>query len=287
MPITIVIADDHGLVRAGLRNLLNAEAGFHVIGEAADGDSALGLAGKLQPDILLADLSMPGADGIEIARALRAQASATRVMLVTMHEDDGLVREASAAGARGYISKRAAEAELIRAVRVVASGGEWLPCQALAPTRSAGSQREVPHFSPAGSGAGPSLPSRAQISLDQKVDAVAPWRGTRDCSESAGGTSQARSDAVQSQSPAGTPFNVDLQRDARPLTEDGRDRPSLGEDELALLRLVAEALPDEQIAGALGTVVANVATARQALADKLGCKGRVALIHYARDHALA
>ncbi len=73
MPIAIILADDHGLLRAGLRNLLNAEADLRVVGEAADGDMALHLVLERKPDVLLADLCMPGPGGIEIARALRAQ----------------------------------------------------------------------------------------------------------------------------------------------------------------------------------------------------------------------
>lgn len=246
MPIAIILADDHGLLRAGLRNLLNAEADFRVVGEAADGDIALRLALEGEPDVLLADLCMPGASGIEIARALHAQASTTRVLIVSMHEDSGLVREAAGAGAAGYVSKRAAETELIQAVRVVAAGGTWWPGPALcqgnaARTGCARTQEWLP------------LPPRNPTPLP-----------------SPGAQSLRPPGAHAGPAPVG----------------DVAGPQSLDEEELALLRLVAEALPDDQIATALGRDAASVARARQTLAARLGCKGRIALMNYARSHAL-
>jgi two-component system, NarL family, response regulator NreC len=127
LTVSIIIADDHGLLRAGLASLLNSEPDLQVIAEAADGDTALDLAKELRPDVLLADISMPGASGIEIARALRTAAPGTRVLIVTMHEDLGLVREAISEGAAGYLIKRAAQEELLTAVRTVAKGDTYLP----------------------------------------------------------------------------------------------------------------------------------------------------------------
>ena len=122
MAIDIFLADDHGVLRAGLRALLNAESDLEVIGEAASGDEVLRLAAELQPDIVLLDLNMPGPGGIEVTRRLRELLPETRVLVLTVHEDEGLLREAIDSGASGYIIKRAVESELINAIRAVARG---------------------------------------------------------------------------------------------------------------------------------------------------------------------
>lgn len=119
MPIRILIADDHGVLRAGLRALLNAETGMQVVGEAADGQETLRLADQLRPDIVLLDISMPGPGGIEITRRLKEK---TRTLILTVHEDESLLREAIRAGAGGYITKRAIESELINAIHAVQRG---------------------------------------------------------------------------------------------------------------------------------------------------------------------
>ena len=122
MSIRILIADDHGLLRAGLRALLNAEPDMEVAGEVSNGHEALRLAGELRPDIVLLDLVMPGLGGIEIARQLRKSLPDTRTLILTVHEDVGLLREAIQAGAAGYLVKRAVEPELINAIHAVWRG---------------------------------------------------------------------------------------------------------------------------------------------------------------------
>jgi DNA-binding NarL/FixJ family response regulator len=122
MPTRILIADDHGVLRAGLRALLNAEPDIEVVGEASDGDETLRLAHTLEPDIVLLDISMPGVGGIEATRRLKNLRSAARVLILTVHEDAGLLKEAMRAGASGYIVKRAAESELVNAIRAVSRG---------------------------------------------------------------------------------------------------------------------------------------------------------------------
>jgi two-component system response regulator NreC len=126
MAVDILLADDHGVLRAGLRALLNAEPDLSVVGEAATGDEALQLAAELQPDIVLLDLNMPGPGGIEVTRRLSEVLSETRVLVLTVHEDEGLLREAIDAGASGYIIKRAVETELINAIRAVARGEMYI-----------------------------------------------------------------------------------------------------------------------------------------------------------------
>lgn len=122
MPLRVLIADDHGVLRAGLRALLKTEEDLQVVDEAADGDTALRLASRLRPDIVLLDLSMPGPGGIEVTRKLKEMLPATRVLILTVHEDETLLREALQAGASGYIIKRAVESELISAIHAVSRG---------------------------------------------------------------------------------------------------------------------------------------------------------------------
>ena len=122
MPLRVLIADDHGVLRAGLRALLKTEEDLQVVDEAADGETALRLASRLRPDIVLLDLSMPGPGGIEVTRKLKEMLPATRVLILTVHEDETLLREALKAGASGYIIKRAVESELINAIHAVSRG---------------------------------------------------------------------------------------------------------------------------------------------------------------------
>lgn len=122
MAIRILIVDDHGVLRAGLRALLNSEADLEVVGEAVDGSDGLEQAARLQPDVVLLDISMPGMSGIEVTRRLAGQFPEIRILLLTIHEDTSLLREAIQAGAAGYILKRAVENELIDAIRAVAAG---------------------------------------------------------------------------------------------------------------------------------------------------------------------
>jgi len=122
MPIRLLIADDHGVLRAGLRALLSAEPEFEVIGEAETGEEALHMAESLRPDVVLLDVSMPGPSGIEVTRELKGRFPDMRVLILTVHEDETLLREALRAGAAGYIVKRAVEEELIAAILAVWRG---------------------------------------------------------------------------------------------------------------------------------------------------------------------
>jgi len=126
MPMRILIVDDHGVLRAGLRSLLNAEPDLQVVGEAADGRTGLRLAGELSPDLVLMDISMPGMSGIQVTRQLKETLPSTRVLILTLHEDESLLREAIRAGASGYILKQAVEAELISAIHAVGRGDLYI-----------------------------------------------------------------------------------------------------------------------------------------------------------------
>ena len=122
MKISVLIADDHAIVRAGLRALIKAEPDLELVGEAMGGCEALELTEQDKPDVLVLDLSMPDLDGIAVTRKLKEQGSATSILILTVHEDEALLREAIKTGASGYIIKHAAEAELIAAIHAVKRG---------------------------------------------------------------------------------------------------------------------------------------------------------------------
>lgn len=126
MSARILIADDHGVLRAGLRALLNAEPDLTVVGDAADGDEALRLTRRLQPDVVLMDISMPGCGGIEATRRILQLQPDVRVLILTFHEDETLLKEAIRAGAAGYVVKRAVESELINAIRAALRGDLYI-----------------------------------------------------------------------------------------------------------------------------------------------------------------
>ncbi|HSP71989.1 MAG TPA: response regulator transcription factor [Gaiellaceae bacterium] len=126
MSISILIVDDHAVVRSGLKLLLNAEEEFEVVGEAGNAQEAVLRAKLLQPDILLCDVVMPGRSGIEVAQEVREVAPDTKVVMLSMQDDPAYVREAFGAGAAGYVLKEAADSELVRAVSEVANGGRYV-----------------------------------------------------------------------------------------------------------------------------------------------------------------
>src|SRR5574338_1448058 len=106
--IKVLIADDHAIIRAGLRTLVHAEATMELVGEATGGYEAIDLVDKLQPDVLVLDLSMPDLDGISVTKQLRQQFPSLHILILTIHEDEALLRAALKAGAGGYILKHAA-----------------------------------------------------------------------------------------------------------------------------------------------------------------------------------
>jgi len=122
----ILIADDHAIVRTGLRTLLTTDPTMELVGEATGGYEALDLVEKLRPDILLLDLSMPDLDGISVTRETRRRFPEARVLILTVHEEQALLREAIRAGASGYVLKQAAEGELLAAIRVLMRGDMYV-----------------------------------------------------------------------------------------------------------------------------------------------------------------
>ena len=126
MTIRVLIADDHTIVRTGLRALIKGEAGMDLVGEATCGEEALQLTQELHPDILVLDLSLPDMDGIQVTRKLKREQPDVRVLILTVHEDEALLRESMRAGASGYIIKHAAESELIAAIHTLEIGGMYV-----------------------------------------------------------------------------------------------------------------------------------------------------------------
>lgn len=209
--IRILIADDHGVLRAGLRALLGAEPDLQVVGEAADGQEALRLADELCPDVVLLDVSMPGPNSIEVVQRLKETLPDTRVLILTVHEDESLLRASLRSGAAGYIGKRAVESELINAIRAVWRGDIYVH------------------------------PSMTHALLK---DISPPLASNKDLAE--------------------------------PLTPRETD----------VLRLIAQGYTNRQTAEALCIGVRTAESHRANLMAKLGLRGRVALVRYAREHGL-
>ena len=120
--ITVLLADDHALVRRGFRRLLEDDAAIEVVGEASDGDQAVKLAQTLAPQVVVMDCAMPGTSGLVATRRILERAPDTAVLMLSMHSEETLVRQALAAGARGYILKSAIDLDLVAAVKRVAAG---------------------------------------------------------------------------------------------------------------------------------------------------------------------
>jgi DNA-binding NarL/FixJ family response regulator len=122
MSIRLLLADDHTVVRKGLRLLLEGEAGFSVVAEASDGRQAVALAGEHKPDVVVIDVAMPVLNGIEAARQISAKAPQIAIVFLSMHSDESYVLKALKAGARAYLLKDSAEHDLIDAVKAVKAG---------------------------------------------------------------------------------------------------------------------------------------------------------------------
>ncbi len=125
--VRVVVADDHAVVRAGLVALLAEESDITVVGAAATGTQALELARRHRPDLALLDITMPGLSGLDVAKVLAKEMPETRVLILTMHEEEAFFFEALRSGAAGYILKGAHGDELLAAVRAVCAGGVVLP----------------------------------------------------------------------------------------------------------------------------------------------------------------
>jgi DNA-binding NarL/FixJ family response regulator len=132
--ITILLADDHSLVRRGFRRILEDDPSLLVVGEAGDGDEAVRLAGELKPQVIVMDCAMPGTSGLVATRRILKDAPDTAILMLSMHAEHTLVRQALEAGARGYILKSALDLDLATAVRRVAAGEMVLDPKVSPPT---------------------------------------------------------------------------------------------------------------------------------------------------------
>ena len=169
--ITVVVVDDHPLVRAGLRALLDGADDVRVVGEAADGEAALRLVPPLAPDVVLMDVSMPGIGGVEATRRLIDGGSSARVVVLTSFPDAVTVHGALAAGATGYLLKDADPATVLDGVRSAARGDAPLDpraARALLPTRAA--TPAVPVADPGGRGEGD--PPEARVVVGREADVL-------------------------------------------------------------------------------------------------------------------
>jgi DNA-binding NarL/FixJ family response regulator len=120
--LTVLLVDDHALVRKGFRRMLEDDAAISVVGEASEGQEAVRLALELKPKVVVMDCALPGISGIDATRRIRAQMPGATVLMLSMHSEDTLVRQALEAGARGYILKNAMELDLVNAIKRVAQG---------------------------------------------------------------------------------------------------------------------------------------------------------------------
>ena len=170
--IRVVLADDHQLVRSGIRALMERISGVMVVGEASDGHEALELVTTAKPDILMTDIAMPGLNGLTLAARVAAEMPAVKVIILSMHHSGAYVTEAMRAGASGYVLKDAALAELELAVRAVAAGSTYL-----SPTVS---QVMVDAYLTQGPSEGRSSGQRLTLRQREVLQAIAEGHGTKD-----------------------------------------------------------------------------------------------------------
>ena len=126
MPIRILIADDHALLRQGIRNFLSLESDFEIIGEAADGEETIRRASELRPDILLLDINMPKGNGIEVATRLRETHPEIRILALTIHDDENYMMKMIQSGAAGYLLKDVEPSMMVQAIRRVHAGESFV-----------------------------------------------------------------------------------------------------------------------------------------------------------------
>ena len=224
-PIRVLLVDDHAVMRAGFRMILEAEDDVVVVGEAGDGAEAVAAASALQPDVICMDVQMPGLDGLEATRLIVADPGvAAAVVIVTTFDRDDYLFQALAAGASGFLLKNAGPEELVTAVRVAAAGDALLSPEV--------TRRVIERFAAPGAGTGPIPAPPADAASD------------------------------------------------RPVVE-------LTERETEVLRLVAQAMSNAEIAERLFIGEATVKTHVSNVLQKLGARDRVAAVVYAHRHGYA
>ncbi|WP_248239605.1 response regulator [Microbacterium kunmingense] len=254
--IRVLLVDDHAVMRAGFRMILESEDDIAVVGEAASGTEAVAAASALSPDVICMDVQMPGMDGIAATRALVAAGSEAAVLIVTTFDRDDYLFEALSAGASGFLLKNAGPEELVHAVRVAAAGDALLAPEV--------TRRVIRRFAGADAGDGDGVraenrPSGGSLASD------CPRLGRM----SAPGPTTAATDAAP-----GAPAAP-----AAPAVE-------LTDRETEVLRLVAQALSNAEIAERLFIGEATVKTHVSNVLQKLGARDRVAAVVYAHRHGL-
>ncbi len=210
--IRVLLADDHAVLRAGLRLLLDAQDDMEVVGEASTGDQAVAQAKELNPDVVLLDITMSGPDGFDAVRQIKEDHPEVRVLALTMHDDESYLRQVLEGGGSGYVLKRSADTELLSAIRAVYEGGTYLH------------------------------PAHAHLLLEGKEE------------------EPEETEAV----------GCDL----------------LSNRERQVLKLVALGYTNRQIADKLFLSVKTVETYRARMQEKLGIRGRAALVRYALSEGL-
>jgi len=163
-PIRVLLADDHRMLRDGLRRALEDEDGIEVVGEAADGEEAVREAARLLPDIVLMDVSMPHLDGVEATRLLRQVQPETQVVMLTMHADGEVMERAIQAGASGYLVKDCSTDEVVAAIRLAAGGNA-----ALSPALASSMLAELQRGGPAASDEGDPIVSKREEEVLQLI----------------------------------------------------------------------------------------------------------------------
>ena len=245
--IRVLLVDDHAVMRAGFRMILESEDDIAVVGEAANGTEAVAAASALSPDVICMDVQMPGMDGIAATRALVAAGSEAAVLIVTTFDRDDYLFEALSAGASGFLLKNAGPEELVHAVRVAAAGDALLAPEV--------TRRVIRRFAAADAGDGDGVraenrPSGGSLASDR------PRPGRM---------------SAPGPTTAATP--------AAPAVE-------LTDRETEVLRLVAQALSNAEIAERLFIGEATVKTHVSNVLQKLGARDRVAAVVYAHRHGL-
>jgi len=142
--IRLILADDHAIFRQGLARLLESDEGIELAGEAGDGEAAWDLIREERPDVAVLDISMPGKNGIDVAREIRAAGLPTRALLLTMHDDPTLAQEAEEAGVLGFVVKEEAFSDLLTAIRAVADGQRFVSRVVAEKVNQMASREEAP-----------------------------------------------------------------------------------------------------------------------------------------------
>lgn len=247
-PIRVLLVDDHAVMRAGFRMILEAASDIVVVGEASDGREAVASASALRPDVICMDVQMPDMDGLEATRRIVADSGVdAAVVVVTTFDRDDYLFEALAAGASGFLLKNAGPEELVNAVRVAAAGDALLAPEV--------TRRVIARF------AVPGDPDRSPVSTPDR----SPIANGRPGQHFARGEQQS-----SLKPPGGEAVRVELT-----------------ERESEVLRLVAQAMSNAEIAQRLYIGEATVKTHVSNVLQKLGARDRVAAVVYAHRHGLA